>query len=51
MTKTHSLKTFAAMYPLYQPHLSQINKVANLCHYGIQKHDSVSDNGVTHSSM
>ena len=38
-------------YPLYQPHLSQINKVANLCHYGIQKHDSVSDNGVTHSSM
>ena len=22
-------------YPLYQPHLSQINKVANLCHYEI----------------
>ena len=42
---------FKDAYPLYQPHLSQINKVANLCHYGIQKHDSVSDNGVTHSSM
>jgi hypothetical protein len=35
-----------AKYPLYQPLLSQINKVANLCHHGIQKHDSVTDNGV-----
>jgi hypothetical protein len=35
---------------IYQPILSQINKEAKLCHYELQKNDSITDTGVIASS-